>query len=361
MICSSQKIKETQRREKQLSLFSIVQFPNLECSTGDTTTPYGICLASSECTTKGGASTGNCAAGFGVCCVVQTSTCGSTVSANSTYIRNPGYPSTYTPSNAGTCTYTINKANDDVCQLRLDFILMSGHTLNAASAGGCSDTFTAVGQTGVDPPAICGTNTGYHMYVEFGTGSTDSITLTNTWAAAGLTTAKNYNILARQICCTDTWKAPTNCVQYFTGLSGSVETYNHQGGNVLQGMNYQNCVRTEKGYCKIQWKQSSTTTPDPFGIGTDLTVIESDGCAALNGYVGIPTLSPDGVLPISTAATNTDAYQNQVCGGWFGIDETVTPAPLVSAQQPFVMNIWTTAGTAQPGTGVNMDWTQQPC
>ena len=61
----------------------------------------------------------------------------------------------------------------------------------------------------------------------------------------------------------------------------------------------------------------------------DTTVIESDGCAALNGYVGIPLLSPDGVLPISTAATNTDAYQNQVCGGWFGIDETVTPAPLV--------------------------------
>ena len=64
------------------------------------------------------------------------------------------------------------------------------------------------------------------------------------------------------------YRAPTNCVQYFTGLSGSVETYNHQGAQVLQGMNYQNCIRTEKGYCKIQWKQSSTTTPDPFGIGT---------------------------------------------------------------------------------------------
>ena len=83
---------------------------------------------------------------------------------------------------------------------------MSGYTLNAASAGACQDTFAAVGQTGVDPPSICGTNTGYHMYVEFRTGSTDTVILTNTWAAAGLTTAKNYNILARQICCSDSWK-----------------------------------------------------------------------------------------------------------------------------------------------------------
>ena len=99
---------------EQLSLFSVVQFPNLECSTGDTTTPFGTCLTSSECTSKGGVSSLTCAAGFGVCCTPITSTCGSTISANSSYIRNPGYPSTYTPPNAGTCTYTINKANDDV-------------------------------------------------------------------------------------------------------------------------------------------------------------------------------------------------------------------------------------------------------
>ena len=92
-----------------------------------------------------------------------------------------------------------------VCQLRLDFVSMSGY-LTSTTAGACLDTFAAAGQTGVNPPSICGTNTGYHMYVEFGLGSTDTITLTNTWNAAGLTTAKTYNILARQIDCTATWK-----------------------------------------------------------------------------------------------------------------------------------------------------------
>ena len=103
---------------EQFSLFSIVQFPNDECTSSSSTTTLGTCLTSSECNTNGGSGAGTCAAGFGVCCVVSTSTCGSTVSANNTYIRNPGYPSSYTPTTTGTCSFTIDKASDDVCQLR---------------------------------------------------------------------------------------------------------------------------------------------------------------------------------------------------------------------------------------------------
>ena len=50
------------------SLFSIVQFPNQQCTASSSTTTYGTCYTSSECTTKGGSADGNCAAGFGVCC-----------------------------------------------------------------------------------------------------------------------------------------------------------------------------------------------------------------------------------------------------------------------------------------------------
>ena len=44
------------------------------------------------------------------------------------------------------------------------------------------------------------------VYVEFGATSTDTITITNTYRSGGLTTAKTFNILARQISCTATWK-----------------------------------------------------------------------------------------------------------------------------------------------------------
>ena len=145
-----------------------------------------ICLVS-----RSGSASGSCAAGFGVCCVSTSSTCGASVSTNITYIRNrlvhslrylvllpyrqserqsvvypkapgtvgckgflelclhgilkiaglfsimnlhlckswtwsewtslmrnPGYPSSYTPTATGTCSVTVRKTSDNICQLR---------------------------------------------------------------------------------------------------------------------------------------------------------------------------------------------------------------------------------------------------
>ena len=44
-------------------------------------------------------------------------------------------------------------------------------------------------------------------------------------------------------------RAPSDCVQYFTGATGSVKSYNFQGGQLLASQYYTNCIRTEKGYC----------------------------------------------------------------------------------------------------------------
>ena len=103
---------------------------------------------------------------------------------------------------------------------RLDFQTFSGYTVDTTTAGVgfCTDSFVAAGQSGVNPPTICGTNTGYHsktsrdvhsptslysVYVEFGAAAGDTITLTNTFTDL---TAKSWNILARQIACTASWK-----------------------------------------------------------------------------------------------------------------------------------------------------------
>ena len=142
----------------------MVQFPNDECTSSSSSTTNGTCYTSSECGSRGGAASGSCAAGFGVCCVISSTTCDSTISTNTTYIRNPGYPSTYTAT-AGTCKYTIGKVSDDICQLRLDFQTFSGFA-TSTTAGDCYDTLAVAGQTGVDPPSICGTNTGYHSQLE---------------------------------------------------------------------------------------------------------------------------------------------------------------------------------------------------
>ena len=84
------------------------------------------------------------------------------------------FPSSFTPTSTGSCEIKVSKCSEDICQLRLDFQTMSGFT---AAVGICTDKFTAEGidiflvytskhncsgQTGVNPPSICGTNTGYH-------------------------------------------------------------------------------------------------------------------------------------------------------------------------------------------------------
>merc|ERR1712154_756392 len=360
-IGSSNNVTDT-RGGKAFSLFSIVQFPNQQCTASSSSSTYGTCYTSSECTSKGGSSDGNCAAGFGVCCVITTSTCSSSISTNTTYIRNPNYPSSYTPTSAGTCSYTVNKVSDDVCQLRLDFQTMSGFYTGTSGACGVDD-FEAAGQTGKNPPTICGTNTGYHMYVEFGVTSTDTITLTNTYRSGGLTTAKTFNILLRQISCTARWKAPTDCVQYFTGKSGSVKSYNFAGSQFLQSQIYNNCIRTEKGYCGIQWKESSTTSPDPFGVLGTTTTAAGAGASTTtlctSGFVSIPDLSMDGIAAIPVPL-GVQAYQSYMCGTIFGIEGQTISAALISRKQPFVLGVYSSTA-AQPGTGFNLDYTQLPC
>ena len=49
---------------------------------------------------------------FGVCCVFMVTACGSTISQNCSYIKNPGYPNAYTDTTA--CSYTISKC--DCCK-----------------------------------------------------------------------------------------------------------------------------------------------------------------------------------------------------------------------------------------------------
>ena len=94
---------------------------------------------------------------------------------------------------------------------------------------------------------------------------------------------------------------------------------------------YTACIRTEKGYCAIQWKESSTTSPDPFGIlGTTAPApIPAAGSSlCVNGFVAIPDLSMDGINGIPVPL-GTLGFQSIMCGVNFGV-EGHTAAALIS-------------------------------
>lgn len=201
------------------------------------------------------------------------------------------------------------------------------------------------------------------MYAEFGTTSTDTISMTLEYHALGLTTAKTFNILARQISCTAPYKAPTDCTQYFTGVSGNVQSYNFE--KFLKAQYYTNCIRTEKGYCAIQWKESSIASPDPFGIGAAATAAAGGAAAAGAtacplGFLAIPDLSMDGYTSIGGLGDRP--WQSIMCGAAFGVSSSPVPSALITRKQPFIVGVYSSTSD-QPAatTGFNLDYTQIPC
>ena len=55
---------------EQLSVFTVVAFPNEQCQVVSDKVTKGTCMTSTECTDFAGTKDGNCAGGFGVCCLI---------------------------------------------------------------------------------------------------------------------------------------------------------------------------------------------------------------------------------------------------------------------------------------------------
>ena len=69
-----------------------------------------------------------------------------------------------------------------------------------------------------------------------------------------------------QIPCNTDYTPPDNCLQYFTGITGSIQSFNYNGaaGPHLADQDQRICIRPERGYCEISY---ATAAIDPgFGI-----------------------------------------------------------------------------------------------
>lgn len=85
-------------------------------------------------------------------------TCSQSTSYNNTYFVNPGY--TGSDTGTGACMLTVNRVNNNICQVRLDFLDLELEQPDAD--GNCNvDFLTVTGGTST-VPRICGSNTGQH-------------------------------------------------------------------------------------------------------------------------------------------------------------------------------------------------------
>jgi len=344
-----------------LGLFTVVQFPNDACTATSGLT--GTCVTSAQCSERSGTASGNCAAGFGVCCLVSTTTCsssGTEISKNNTYIRNTNYPSALdTPTSATTCAYKIVKMNSNICQVRLDFqTLELGQT---ASTGACTDsiqaTLSAESSVTTSYPAVCGVSTGHHMYLNLGTTASTTATVTVS-VASGSTSAK-WNVLASQLECNTNYLSPGGCTMYLTGVTGSWSMYGYKEGITstenLMNQDYKVCIRRESGYCSIRHTAQTTSSFDLSSAANTDTAISVAGASCYADFINIPGGSLDG----------NPETKDRYCGGALGYPSTGVPVPqaIITKVVPFEVTVHTDGtetGSATP-YGVALNYQQLAC
>jgi len=338
-----------QRDGKVFSLFSIVTFPNTGCSSQSVTgnkARNGTCYTATECAEKAGTVSGNCAAGFGVCCLFIASAGGSTVTQNCSYIQNPSFPSAYAATTA--LSYTIAKCAADVCTLRLDF-----ETFTTAGPTGGSDNTAAIDtfQITTTPstaaiPAISGENSGYHVYVEVENTASATATLAFTFGTS--TVSRTWEIKVTQIECTNRARPNTpGCLQYFTGTTGRVETFNYGNTATLQqhlhNQDYNICIRKEAGYNCIRYTACSDASS--FQISSTVASTGMLGTMCSLDYITLTGATPCGSTDIN--------HSGKICGLVFNPGMVGSTAALAldaaacSCNAPFSIGVHTNAVGAE--------------
>jgi len=347
------------RTQKSFSLFSIVQFPNDQCQT-NMVDMLGICITAEECDAQeGGSAAGNCASGFGVCCFTMISDPATAITNNMTYIQNDGFP---TGVGATGTVAAVNRAysiqgGTDISQIRLDF---ETTVLTAPAAdGSCTDaiTVTSPSTTQMGFEALCGVLSGQHIYVENDGAAVNAVVNINT-AAAVLAGGRSWKILVRMLEKGSPSLAPEGCLQYFTGTSGRVTSFNHVVNNapgmMLQNLGYTSCIRSEAGMNCIRYRQArDTTAPDAFFLD------QNDGGAdsgRLDAACDRRYLIIQGVAGVGNEG-------DRFCGGLLNSrDQQTNAGPVISTMKPFQIGV-VSNGANDPLAGTQFDlvWNQESC
>jgi len=379
--------KAKAKGSKQLSLFSIVTFQNLDCKSASDSR-NGTCFTSTECSDKGGRESGNCAAGFGVCCLFIYTDTGSAVNQNCSYIQSPNFPSTFTASTASSLTYTIHKCSNDVCAVRLDFETFSTvrDTVDPAlESNTCADPFTITSTSQGTSGEICGENAGQHIYWDLGRDSTATATISMTFStvAAVTGTGRSSEIKVTQISCNDENAPDSGCFQYHDGLTGRITTFNWDATSTsnqlhLANQQYNICIRPAEGMCCVQY------TPCDFDASFTTTAmgalaswsLDSSGTGAITVDTG--SLCLDDYINIDGAGSMCQQGKNAVtsgrlCGVVFGggIAKTIAnfgESTACDCTAPFTVGVVTDAideadnsAPAVGARGICLEYTQIPC
>merc|ERR1719266_2985362 len=237
-------------------------------------------------------------------------------------------------------------------------------TADGNQIGRCiQDSFTVTGA-----PTICGLNTGQHMIVD-----TDGSTCIDAAFVYTGTSTRSYNIHVTQYASTNEMGGPPGCLQFFTGDTGTVQSFNYLGttgaradnaGQHLQSQDYSACIRQNAAKCAICW--SPTTTGNVNAIRGSFGLSASAAAALSQGDAGYTNCDTDfvtilGGTPAADAAAGLTAQTGNVvvgtdrfCGRFFGATAAVTDTSVCSRVTPFKLSFTSNAEEEATADGQDM-------
>ena len=92
----------------------------------------------------------------------------------------------------------------------------------------CAECARFVVTGGAPVPIVCGRNTGHHIYIDAGSGnSPTSLTFITTGSFE-----RAFKMKITQIECGAVNRGVEGCLQYHTGVSGTISSFNYIGSNI---------------------------------------------------------------------------------------------------------------------------------
>ena len=143
------------------------------------------------------------------------------------------------------------------------------------------------------------------MYVDSSTACNDLNFVLGQTAQGTTLASRSWSVRVTQIECGSDSLAPEGCTQYFYGSdTGNLKTFNYDGGYHLSNQNQVQCIRREKGNCKICYSTSTNTDLAVSGNAAsafdtvDCCWYKADGMGTMRDCVIIPSLSKTTGAPL---------------------------------------------------------------
>ena len=172
------------------------------------------------------------------------------------------------------------------------------------------------------------------MYIDAGAQTSNNAVLN---AVLTGSTARTWKMLVTQIPCSSRTLPPTGCLQYHTGTTGQLRSFNFLASSYqhLNDQYYKICIRREARYCRIGYTASSD--PDSFKVSRNPTSYLANtgegGCGP--DTLKIPEGSNNGGKTSCTNPTGTVPTIDFYCGGSLNcVTGKANPSVIITSVSP---------------------------